>query len=530
MSIGSTDVDFKEIYDAINGAGAHPGTSGTPIGMDSFYDMSFSDGTSTPASGTIGIGGYPEGTNNMRGKTIALDTFTSHTFTNCGATGRLGPTLTQCKAVYPAWASDTSSFNMTSQGIQEWTVPSSGRYEIQAWGPDSRNRGGGYGAIIGGVFELQKGSVIKILVGQRPSPYDGNNGSGAGGTFVVKSPYNTNASILVIAGGAGGAHNYGEKLAADGQSGTSGGTGTNGFAGGTNGGAGATAHGASGSGFFGNGASSMNVDRGGKSFTNGGSGGYYGSYQAGFGGGGAHGTSHGGGAGGYSGGGGSTHDPYVGGGGGSYNSGSNKTTSVGTWVGQGKVTITKLGPLTLPLGVDVTSAGGSSWNGRPFNTYYHDTRYQAIYPAAELTAAGMVSGDSISSIKFKISQQPGIDITKIKIGYAWVSETTFSSWLTPAYSTSISTYSKVSTSVDEWTYKFTFDTTGTWDGSKHLLIEYQHDGTAYLSGGAVHHKKAANGTIASTWKYNDSTNPNMTSLTFDSSKSADDAPYIEIYF
>jgi len=67
MSIGSTEVDFKEIYDAINGAGAH---TTQEIGMESFYNQSFSDGGSTPASGTIGIGGHPEGTNDMRGKTI----------------------------------------------------------------------------------------------------------------------------------------------------------------------------------------------------------------------------------------------------------------------------------------------------------------------------------------------------------------------------------------------------------------------------------------------------------------------------
>ena len=60
MSIGNTEVDFKEIYDAINGEGAH---TTQEIGMDSFYDQPFTDGTSTPESGAISIG-------DIKGKTI----------------------------------------------------------------------------------------------------------------------------------------------------------------------------------------------------------------------------------------------------------------------------------------------------------------------------------------------------------------------------------------------------------------------------------------------------------------------------
>lgn len=63
MSIGDTEVDFKEIYDAINGDGAHDLSGNPAIGMDYFYGKSFTDGTSTPASGPIGIG-------DMIGKTV----------------------------------------------------------------------------------------------------------------------------------------------------------------------------------------------------------------------------------------------------------------------------------------------------------------------------------------------------------------------------------------------------------------------------------------------------------------------------
>ena len=48
-----------------------------------------------------------------------------------------------------------------------------------------------------------RGEIIRILVGQRPEPYNTDNGGGVlSGTFVVRTPYTT-VSILVIAGGGG---------------------------------------------------------------------------------------------------------------------------------------------------------------------------------------------------------------------------------------------------------------------------------------------------------------------------------------
>ena len=281
--------------------------------------------------------------------------FSSHTFTNCGATGRNGPTLANCISEYysASWASNTDLFNMTTQGIQEWTVPESGRYKIKAWGADADNRTGGRGGIIEATFTLNKGEVIKILCGQRPSPYTNGNGSGAGGTFVVRSPYTNIGSVLIVAGGGGGGHNYslvtGEKHGGFYGSGQ-GGTGTTGLTGGTNGGAGATGAGASGAGFLISGASSYSQLAAPKSFVNGGVGGSttIGSttYNGGFGGGGAHGNSHGAGGGGYSGGGGSSSHPYQGGGGGSISfNGVDVTTWTGAtngWVGEGKVEISLL--------------------------------------------------------------------------------------------------------------------------------------------------------------------------------------------
>ena len=49
--------------------------------------------------------------------------FTSHTFTNCGETGKDGPTLSDCTGdvnYSDSWTDNTDYFNVTS-GIQEWT-------------------------------------------------------------------------------------------------------------------------------------------------------------------------------------------------------------------------------------------------------------------------------------------------------------------------------------------------------------------------------------------------------------------------
>ena len=70
----------------------------------------------------------------------------SFTFTNCGKTGRTGPTLSQCRRAYrgTSWTKKTSNFNVTQQGYQLWTVPQSGTYDIDAYGAqggeNSRNK------------------------------------------------------------------------------------------------------------------------------------------------------------------------------------------------------------------------------------------------------------------------------------------------------------------------------------------------------------------------------------------------------
>ena len=336
--------------------------------------VKFSDYYVNAAAGlTAGVSGIPStGTiikvSQFRGKSKpgALYAFTSHTFTNASATGRAGPTLSQCRTGYTgvSWAQDSTNNWLNQpvgfQGIQVWTVPATGNYTIVAKGA-SGGLGGSVtqarGAKITGTFSLTQGEKIMILVGQLGGN-DSDSPGGGGGTFVVKGQTPTNAvvnDILVIAGGGGGGSTTtgtANTSAGHGQNGASGGSTAN-YTGGSGGNAGppntdSTGNSTGGAGFLASGTLT-NLCKG---FVQGGVGGNKSVGFGGFGGGGYGGDVASssdfdrGGGGGYSGGGAS----FVGtethaGGGGSYNSGTSQTLLGGgshAEGGHGYVTITKL--------------------------------------------------------------------------------------------------------------------------------------------------------------------------------------------
>ena len=288
----------------------------------------------------------------------SLYSFTSHTFTPCGATGTAGPSLANCVSAYSAssFENNISYFNLSS-GIQIWTVPISGSYTITAAGAKG-GRGyqgiGGTGASITGTFSLTQGGKLRILVGQSGTDNAGLNGGGGGGSFVQNNDDLNVTGILVIAGGGGGGAYNPYAVNVNAVTTNSSQPGWNGSsnislanpASSGNGGSVFDRSGGGGGGFSGNGASS-NVAScnntcgvGGTAFKNGGGGGP-GSYAGGFGGGASGDWNYwtgGGGGGGYSGGSGGYY--YGGGGGGgSYNSGTSQTNLAASNNATGFVTI-----------------------------------------------------------------------------------------------------------------------------------------------------------------------------------------------
>lgn len=270
------------------------------------------------------------------------------TFTSCAQTGQNGPTSSGCSSAY---SGTTLAGEVTvSSGKQQWTVPITGSYRIEAWGAQGASaqsgRTGGRGARMRGTFSLTKGQVLTILVGQSGTE-DGCSGGGGGGSYVARG-----TSVLLAAGGGGGTRNVVSQNGCDGRTSTSAGTGsasgstwscgakassTIGYGGIVSG----TSWGSGGGAWSRDGAYEYTSDNRGRSFTNGGKGGGNTTYDAygGFGGGGSgNGGCGGGGGGGYSGGDGGR----LAGGAGSYNGGSSQSNTAGARSGQGLVTIDKL--------------------------------------------------------------------------------------------------------------------------------------------------------------------------------------------
>ena len=294
-----------------------------------------------------------------------LYAFTSATFSAGGATGPEGPSLTQARTGLTgtgvdAWKNNTSYFN-TSNGIQIWTVPTTGNYTIEARGaqgatPSVTGELGANGALMRGNFSLTQGQIIYILVGQQGQSL-GYTAGGGGGSFVATGASIATSNPLIVAGGGGGGGSSGgvgrpgvvgiNGEPSSGYGGASGTAGTNGNGGaGTNGG-----WGESGAGFFTNSTSTKSVWSTTRtadsilSFRNGGRGAAPWpaftsascvSAGGGFGGAGGGGCNGGGGGGGYSGGAGG------GGGAGSFNSGTNQSNIPAAGIGAGQVTITLL--------------------------------------------------------------------------------------------------------------------------------------------------------------------------------------------
>lgn len=270
---------------------------------------------------------------------VGIYAFTTHTFTPSGASGRFGPTLTQCVTAYSStsWASDMTLFTMTTQGYQLWTVPKNGTYTITCAGAGGGGATASFGCgrIVRTTVALTSGTKLQIVAGQS-GVANGTSGSsgGGGGSFVASGTTPSAGVCLVAAGGGGGFLNAGNSSYAN----QNGNIGISGFASSDGTGAGDTAGrggtgsssgwGGGGGGFLTKGSPGANASGYGysglgESFVNGCIGGDTAtSAVGGFGGGaGTHGsTGGGGGGGGYSGGGGSGQNigGAVGGGGGSF--------------------------------------------------------------------------------------------------------------------------------------------------------------------------------------------------------------------
>ncbi len=393
--------------------------------------------------------------------------FDTHTFTNAGALGKDGPTLAACQTVYAAavWELDPSLFNMTTQGIQEWTVPATGNYQIEVAGGkggDDTFTGhpevGGFGARMTGTFFLTEGQILHILVGQTGestrASVDNAAAGGGGGTFVWDPA--DDALPLIVAGGGGGAagFDYPERHAdatEDGNGAYSFANGGIGGNGGRNNSGGSSYWAGGGAGWLTNGTGGAqgtdyvytgSYAQGGRRPLEGGIGGVRyndGSDEGGdggFGGGGGGGSDNmgTGGGGGYSGGGGQNGDGFPsmrsGGGGGSYNSGTDQLNEAGVNDGNGYVTITLLCDLMALEPVETELCDGeeivldaSSVSGEPIIWDMGVTDGESFAPPVGVTTYTATTDDPDDcpySVEITVNALPEVtataDVTEICFG------------------------------------------------------------------------------------------------------------------
>ncbi|NOQ70563.1 MAG: T9SS type A sorting domain-containing protein [Crocinitomix sp.] len=362
--------------------------------------------------------------------------YSVHTFTNASAEGRTGPFLVDCVAEYTgggaAWAGDLLYLNMSTQGIQEWTVPATGDYRITSAGAQggndtytSNSEDGGLGTIMEGTFALTEGDILYIMVGQQGEntsvSYADNAAPGGGGGTFVWDPDDTSLPIMASGGGgAGSGYGYAGRSSTDAEDGNNSVSSSNGGIGGNGGrsnSGGSSYWAGGGAGWLTNGTAGNQPTNylysggglygradGGRRPLEGGLGGIRyndGSDEGGdggFGGGGGGGSDNmgSGGGGGYSGGGGEKGYRYSGGGGGSYNSGTDQLNTAAINEGHGYVIIELLcNPLETAIPVigvciddlltlDATSVTGGTitWsggvdNGVPFAPPLGVTSYEA---------------------------------------------------------------------------------------------------------------------------------------------------------
>ena len=122
--------------------------------------------------------------------------FDTFTFTTLGTSGNRGPDSTKGYANAPWRDGDFSIVD----GQQQWTVPATGTYRIEAAGA----YGATPGRVVSGDVDLSEGQVLTMLVGQLPTPLTSNaqdnlTVGGGGGTFVV-----SDGTLLIVASGGDG--------------------------------------------------------------------------------------------------------------------------------------------------------------------------------------------------------------------------------------------------------------------------------------------------------------------------------------
>jgi hypothetical protein len=154
---------------------------------------------------------------------------------------------------------------------------------------------------------------------------------------------------------------------------------------------------------------------------------------------------------------------------------------------------------TYPVYIDPTveiltsyTQSSSTLSGMPYNTYYHDQRYDFLVLASDLTAVSIPNGALITGMGMYCYQTAGQAISNFRIRTQATSATTLSSWITSGWTVNYGPSYIGTPSGGNW-YDYTFSSNYSFNSSNNILFNVSRDNTGWTSGGGNYLR----GTIAS---------------------------------
>ena len=149
------------------------------------------------------------------------------------------------------------------------------------------------------------------------------------------------------------------------------------------------------------------------------------------------------------------------------------------------------GTSTAPPPVTIQIGTGTNTSSYPFNTYWHDSRTQMLFTAAQIAAAGGLPGD-ITSIAFNVASAAPQVMNGFNIDMQNYSGSTITSWVNSGWT---NVYSGAPSITSTGWKVFDLTTPFNWNGTSNILINICFDNTSYTSATTVYSTAMSDYTI-----------------------------------
>lgn len=144
---------------------------------------------------------------------------------------------------------------------------------------------------------------------------------------------------------------------------------------------------------------------------------------------------------------------------------------------------------TYPVYVDPTveiltgyTLSYSTNSGIPYNTFWHDQRYDFLVLASDLTAVSIPNGADITGMGMYCYQTAGQAISNFRIRTLPTTATTMTSYVTTGWTVNYGPASIGTPLGGNW-YDYTFSSNYSFNSSNNILFNVSRDNSSYTSGG-----------------------------------------------